>query len=207
MLDLVALIPDLPDKLFQQVFHGHDAHGPAVGVQDHGHVDLRLLEVGEEVGDAGGLGDGLDRPDYLADRRQILRPANYGPQCPGRGIAAFHMPFGDVCVLNLLGRFTLEGGLLFRKELAENHYEVDSDETEEGVTSRPFRLREWWDQEEEYNDVPLLGGFLNIRYPFTLARKYKLFAQLGCSVSYAFNVELLPGNKRQTTHITLGYCF
>ena len=106
-----------------------------------------------------------------------------------------------------LGRFNLEGGLLFRKELAENHYEVDSDETEEGVTSRPFRLREWWDQEEEYNDVPLLGGFLNIRYPFTLARKYKLFAQLGCSVSYAFNVELLPGNKRQTTHITLGYCF
>ena len=45
---------------------------------------------------------------YLAERTRILRPANYGPQCPGRGIAAFHTPFGDVCVLNLLGRFTLD---------------------------------------------------------------------------------------------------
>ena len=45
---------------------------------------------------------------YLDERRKILRPANYGPQCPGRGIAAFSTPFGDVCVLNLLGRFTLD---------------------------------------------------------------------------------------------------
>lgn len=45
---------------------------------------------------------------YLADRRQILRPANYGPQCPGRGIDSFRTPLGNVCVLNLLGRFTLD---------------------------------------------------------------------------------------------------
>ncbi len=45
---------------------------------------------------------------YLEERSKILRPANYGPQCPGRGIAAFSTPFGDVCVLNLLGRFTLD---------------------------------------------------------------------------------------------------
>ena len=45
---------------------------------------------------------------YLAERSKILRPANYGPQCPGRGIAAYHLPFGDVCVLNLMGRFTLD---------------------------------------------------------------------------------------------------
>ena len=45
---------------------------------------------------------------YLDERRKILRPANFGPQCPGRGIAAYHMPFGDVCVLNLMGRFTLD---------------------------------------------------------------------------------------------------
>ena len=45
---------------------------------------------------------------YLDERSKILRPANYGPQCPGRGIAAIHAPFGDVCVLNLLGRFTLD---------------------------------------------------------------------------------------------------
>ncbi len=45
---------------------------------------------------------------YLAERRKILRPANFGPQCPGRGIGVFSMPFGDVCVLNLMGRFTLD---------------------------------------------------------------------------------------------------
>ena len=45
---------------------------------------------------------------YLQERTRILRPANYGPQCPGRGIAVFSTPFGDVCVLNLLGRFTLD---------------------------------------------------------------------------------------------------
>lgn len=45
---------------------------------------------------------------YLEERTKILRPANFGPQCPGRGIAAYHMPFGDVCVLNLMGRFTLD---------------------------------------------------------------------------------------------------
>ncbi len=45
---------------------------------------------------------------YLAERSRILRPANYGPQCPGRGIGVFSAPFGDVCVLNLMGRFTLD---------------------------------------------------------------------------------------------------
>lgn len=45
---------------------------------------------------------------YLDDTNTILRPANFGPQCPGRGIAAFNTPFGGVCVLNLMGRFTLD---------------------------------------------------------------------------------------------------
>ena len=45
---------------------------------------------------------------YLEERRKILRPANFGPQCPGRGIGVFSTSFGDVCVLNLMGRFTLD---------------------------------------------------------------------------------------------------
>ena len=45
---------------------------------------------------------------YLDERSKILRPANFGPQCPGRGIAVFSTAFGDVCVLNLMGRFTLD---------------------------------------------------------------------------------------------------
>lgn len=45
---------------------------------------------------------------YLDERRKVLRPANYGPQCPGKGINVYKTPFGEVCVLNLLGRFTLD---------------------------------------------------------------------------------------------------
>ena len=45
---------------------------------------------------------------YLAERSRILRPANFGPQCPGRGIGVYSTSFGDVCVLNLMGRFTLD---------------------------------------------------------------------------------------------------
>ena len=45
---------------------------------------------------------------YLEERKKILRPANFGPQCPGRGIGVFKTNFGDVCVLNLMGRFTLD---------------------------------------------------------------------------------------------------
>ena len=45
---------------------------------------------------------------YLEERRRILRPANYAPQCPGKGIAVYPTAFGDVCVLNLIGRFTLD---------------------------------------------------------------------------------------------------
>ncbi len=45
---------------------------------------------------------------YLNERDKILRPANYGPQCPGRGVAVYRTGFGDVCVLNLMGRFTLD---------------------------------------------------------------------------------------------------
>ena len=45
---------------------------------------------------------------YLEERRRILRPANFAPQCPGKGIEVYAADFGDVCVLNLMGRFTLD---------------------------------------------------------------------------------------------------
>lgn len=45
---------------------------------------------------------------YLDERRKILRPANCAPQCPGKGINVYKTNFGDVCVLNLMGHFTLD---------------------------------------------------------------------------------------------------
>lgn len=45
---------------------------------------------------------------YLDKTARALRPANYAPQCPGRGLGIYETPFGKVAVLNLLGRFTLD---------------------------------------------------------------------------------------------------
>ena len=45
---------------------------------------------------------------YLEERRKILRPANFAPQCPGRGFKTYETKFGTVCVINLMGRFTLD---------------------------------------------------------------------------------------------------
>ena len=46
--------------------------------------------------------------DYLERSSRCLRPANYAPQCPGRGMGIYDTPFGPVQVLNALGRFTLD---------------------------------------------------------------------------------------------------
>lgn len=45
---------------------------------------------------------------YLDDNIRILRPANFAPQCPGRGFAEFDTSFGKVCVINLMGRYALD---------------------------------------------------------------------------------------------------
>ena len=46
--------------------------------------------------------------DYLEHTSRCLRPANYAPQCPGRGHGEFETSFGKVCVISLMGRFTLD---------------------------------------------------------------------------------------------------
>ena len=47
--------------------------------------------------------------DYLDRASRCLRPANYAPQCPGRGVGVYETRFGPVQVVNALGRFTLDG--------------------------------------------------------------------------------------------------
>ena len=37
-----------------------------------------------------------------------LRPANFAPQCPGRGWGEYSVRGGPICVINLMGRFTLD---------------------------------------------------------------------------------------------------
>ncbi|MCL1835472.1 MAG: YmdB family metallophosphoesterase [Oscillospiraceae bacterium] len=41
---------------------------------------------------------------YLDDNTFILRPSNFAPQVPGRGWGIYKTPFGELCVINLIGR-------------------------------------------------------------------------------------------------------
>ena len=45
---------------------------------------------------------------YLDSKAEILRPANFAVQCPGRGDATFRTPFGPIRVINLIGRYALD---------------------------------------------------------------------------------------------------
>ena len=45
---------------------------------------------------------------YLDNHDRILRPLNYAPQCPGHGYGIYRREFGDILVINAMGRFTLD---------------------------------------------------------------------------------------------------
>lgn len=47
---------------------------------------------------------------YLEDCSQILRPANYAPQTPGRGFGIFDTKAGAVAVIDLIGRCNMDYG-------------------------------------------------------------------------------------------------
>ena len=47
---------------------------------------------------------------YLDDCSQILRPANYAPQAPGRGWGLFDSKAGPVAVIDLIGRCNMDYG-------------------------------------------------------------------------------------------------
>lgn len=44
------------------------------------------------------------------DCPQVLRPANYAPQVPGRGWRIFDSPAGEVAVIDLIGRCNMDYG-------------------------------------------------------------------------------------------------
>lgn len=47
---------------------------------------------------------------YLDESRQILRPANYAPQAPGRGWGIFDSKQGPIAVIDLVGRCNMDYG-------------------------------------------------------------------------------------------------
>ena len=46
--------------------------------------------------------------DYMDDCPQIIRPANYAPQVPGRGWQVFETKAGDVAMIDLIGRCSMD---------------------------------------------------------------------------------------------------
>ena len=46
--------------------------------------------------------------DYMDESRQILRPANYAPQAPGRGWGIYESKAGPVAVIDLQGRVNMD---------------------------------------------------------------------------------------------------
>jgi metallophosphoesterase (TIGR00282 family) len=61
-----------------------------------------VITLGNHVWGQRSLLARLDEDSY------ILRPANLPPRAPGRGFGVFESPFGDVCVINLLGRHGMD---------------------------------------------------------------------------------------------------
>ncbi len=77
-----------------------------------------LPQQGEDILDAGAdvitMGNHTfakrDIVPYLDDCPQILRPANYAPQAPGKGYAVFDTKAGKLTVIDLIGRCNMDYG-------------------------------------------------------------------------------------------------
>lgn len=70
-----------------------------------------LFEYGADVITLGNhTWDRREIVSYIEEARYVLRPANYAPQNPGRGWGTFDTPFGDICVINLIGRCHMDFG-------------------------------------------------------------------------------------------------
>ena len=73
---------------------------------------------GEEILDAGAdvitMGNHTfgkrELVDYLDECHQVIRPANYAPQTPGRGYGIFDTKAGPVAVMDLIGRCNMDYG-------------------------------------------------------------------------------------------------
>ena len=70
-----------------------------------------ILDAGADVITMGNHTFGKrELTDYLDECSQILRPANYAPQVPGRGWGIYESRAGDVAVIDLIGRCNMDYG-------------------------------------------------------------------------------------------------
>ena len=75
-------------------------------------------QQGEEIFDAGAdvitMGNHTwsrrEIVPYIEENDRVLRPANYAPQTPGNGWGVYETRFGDVAVIDLIGRCNMDYG-------------------------------------------------------------------------------------------------
>ena len=82
---------------------------------------------------------------YMDDCLQILRPANYAPQVPGRGWTEFDTKVGKVAVIDLIGRCNMDYGpenpfLLVEKILKETDAKIILVEIHAEATSEKLAM-------------------------------------------------------------------
>ena len=82
---------------------------------------------------------------YLDDCPQILRPANYAPQAPGKGWAVFDTKAGPVAVIDLIGRCDMDFGpdnpfLMIEKILKEAEAKIVLVEIHAEATSEKLAM-------------------------------------------------------------------
>lgn len=82
---------------------------------------------------------------YLDDVPQILRPANYAPQAPGRGYGVFDSKCGPVAVIDLIGRCNMDYGpdnpfLMIEKILKEQTAKIVLVELHAEATSEKLAM-------------------------------------------------------------------
>ena len=74
-----------------------------------------------------------------------------------------------------------------------------------GVSTTPYRLTDWWELEQEVSDALRVQLSLALRY--NLAR-LPLYLEAGCDYLRALDTAVLvPGVRRYTTYLQLGYKF
>ena len=83
--------------------------------------------------------------DYMDDCPQIIRPANYAPQVPGRGWQVFDTKAGDVAVIDLIGRCNMDYGpdnpfLMIEKILKQIHAKIVLVELHAEATSEKLAM-------------------------------------------------------------------
>ena len=83
--------------------------------------------------------------DYMDDCPQIIRPANYAPQAPGRGWQVFDTKAGPVAVIDLIGRCNMDYGpdnpfLVIEKILKEVKAKIILVEIHAEVTSEKLAM-------------------------------------------------------------------